>query len=235
MAQELIAIKTPITKEEAIRALWHGWLAFFGAPPPKKECIWLLTAQWGLETGWGKSMWNYNFGNVKSIDGDGHDYQFFACNEILDTGHAEQLQEASPQTVKVVPYKSLGKSVVWFYPKHPGCRFRAFADAAAGATDHISLVNRRFSKAWPSVLTGDPQTYAKALKAQGYYTADEYEYMKGLVGCYNMAAKAQIDYTTLDVLTASDVEHLQALVGMSLQSSLASIFETYDDDDYDTV
>ena len=231
MAQELTAAKTPITKEDAITALWQGWLAFFGEPPPKRSCIWLLLAQWGLETGWGQSMWNFNFGNVKSVDGDGYDYQFFACNEILDTGYANTLLEKSPQTVKVTPYKAFGKSVVWFYPKHPGCRFRAFPDAASGATDHVSLVSRRFSKAWHAVLSGDPQGYAKALKSQGYCTADESEYMAGLVGCYKMAATAAVDYSILDVLTPEDVSHLQNLVGLTLQSSIDSIFEASDYDD----
>jgi hypothetical protein len=40
---------------------------------------------------------------------------------------------------------------------------------------------KRFNKAWPAVLSGDPWAYGHALKLQGYYTADEAQYTAGVV------------------------------------------------------
>jgi len=59
MAKELPDKKTPAPKEEVIKALWQAWEDYFGETP-KRESIWILTSQWALETGWGKSMHCFN-------------------------------------------------------------------------------------------------------------------------------------------------------------------------------
>ena len=227
MALELQATKTPITKEQAIQALWQGWLTYFGANPPKKECLWVLAAQWALETGWGKSMWDYNFGNAKSIDGDGYDYQYFACDEILTTAQAQKyLASAPPGTVAIRPYATEGLADVWFYPKHPGCRFRAFTSAAIGAADYVKMVATRFSKAWPYVDAGDPRGFVHALKMQGYFTADETQYTNGLVGCYTVASKANVDYSGLGDLSAAASAQVDQVVADSIDQSISDAVET---------
>ena len=227
MPIELVAVKTPITKEQAIQALWQGWFKYFGANPPKKECLWVLAAQWALETGWGKDMWGFNFGNAKSVDGDGHDYQYFACDEILSIATANKyLANAAPGTVVVRPDATAGLVDVWFYPKHPGCRFRAFTDATTGAADYVKMVATRFVRAWPFVDAGDPRGFVHALKMQGYFTADETQYTNGLVGCYKVASQANINYAGLGDLSAADAAQVAQVVAASLDQSISESIES---------
>lgn len=194
--RELPDLKTPAPKEDVLRALWSAWLHCFGAAP-KKESIWILLSQWALETGWGASMHNFNYGNVKSREGDGFDYCYFACNEILKTSTAESYVAKSPQTAKITTYRKDGTAIIWFYPKHPACRFRAFKTLLEGAIDHIALVHKRFARSWPAVLAGDPAQYAHALKLQGYYTADESSYSKTLVSVFGTVSRLKVDYDAL--------------------------------------
>lgn len=228
MAQELTAEKTVVPREEVLRALWGAWLACFGEVP-KKESIWILLSQWALETGWGKSMWNFNLGNVKSRDGDGYDYCFFACNEIFKTSVAQSYQKNNPDTAKITANRADGTSIIWFYPKHPACRFRAFRTLLDGAVDHLSIVHKRFSRSWPAVLAGDPAQYSHMLRAQGYYTADEAQYTKTLVSVYNTIAHMAFDYSTLPTspempeLDDDQKDRIQNLVALTMQQSLEDL------------
>ena len=112
MPNELTAQKTTATREEVIRSLYEVWIHFVGEVP-KKESIWVLASQWCLETGNGKSMWCYNLGNVKSKDGDGHDYCYFACNEILKKSVADAYAAKDPSTAKVTQYRGDGTAIIW--------------------------------------------------------------------------------------------------------------------------
>ena len=226
MAKELPDKKTPAPKEEVIKALWQAWEDYFHEIP-KRESIWILTSQWALETGWGKSMHCFNYGNVKSREGDGFDYCYFACNEILKKATAEKYQASSPQTAKITRYRSDGTAIIWFYPKHPGCRFRAFETIREGAIDHLSLIHKRFSRSWPAVLAGDPALYAHMLKLQGYYTADEASYTKTLVSVFGMVSRIKVDYKALEAppekkqegLSESQKRRILNLVALTAQQS----------------
>ncbi len=166
MPEELPDVVTPVSKEEMFQALHDAWLKEIGSEP-KKESLAILVAQWALETGWGKFMHCYNLGNAKHTDKDGRDWTYYKCNEIIKG------------------------ETVWFSPKHPACAFRAFRTLQEGAADYFTLIHKRFSRSWPSVEAGDPSNYSHAIKQQGYYTADETSYTKGVVGCYSMAMKAK--------------------------------------------
>jgi hypothetical protein len=229
MPRELPDRKTPIAKEEIVVALWQAWEDYFHEIP-KKESIWILSAQNALECGWGgKWMHCFNFGNVKSREGDGFDYCYFACNEILKKATAERYQAASPQTAKITRYRSDGTAIIWFYPEHPGCRFRAFETLREGAIDHLSLIHKRFNRSWPAVLAGDPALYAHMLKLQRYYTADESAYTKTLVSVFRMVSKIKVDYKALEApkpeekkhegLTESQKRRILNLVALTAQQS----------------
>lgn len=222
MANRLQAKKTPVTKEQLIEALWKAWLTLFEGPP-KRESIWILLAQSALETGHWKSMFAFNLGNVKSRDGDGYDYTYFACNEILDRKYAESLALKSPGTAKITKHREDGKVIMWFYPDHPGCRFRAFSTLLEGAIDHIAIVHKRFSKSWPAVLAGDPAQYSHMLRKQGYYTADESSYTKTLVSLYETMKKVPFDYDSLPVVSESQSERIMNLVGLTLNQCLEEL------------
>jgi len=223
---------TPITREELIPCLWQAWLKYFDAPP-KKESIWVLVAQIILETG-GKSCHNFNLGNVKSREGDGHDYCFFACNEILNTTTALKLQTASPTTAKVTKTLENNRCIIWFYPEHPACRFRAFGSLVEGAADHLILLVKRFQKAWPSVLAGDPAAYAHALKLQGYYTADESQYARSVTSIFKSLSKLPIDYDSMPVISDAERERIEQTIALSLNQLAADEMSEMSDSEAET-
>jgi hypothetical protein len=232
MPVELPDKLTPVTKAEVIEAFWLAWGNYFGQYPERKESVWVLVAQWALETGWGKSMHNYNMGNAKSRPGDGFDYQFFKCNEVLPLKRAQAMAAASP-LAKITTIRSNGTAIVWLYPKHPGCRFRAFKTLLDGVVDHLHLVAQRYHKAWPYIIAGDPAEYSKALKRQGYYTADEALYTKAIKGCFNAVAKEPFDYEALPVLTDHEASHLKNLVAytqMQVTNNLDLHSQVFDED-----
>lgn len=235
MASELPDLMTPLVKEDLAKAMWESWLHVFGSAP-KKESIWVLLAQVQLETGL-KSCHCWNLGNVKSVEGDGHDYCFFACNEILKTATAHAMAAAAPATAKVTKNRGDGTSIIWFYPKHSGCRFRAFDTLVDGAVDYIGLLHKRFSKSWPAVLAGDPIQFAHLLKVQGYYTADEFIYANSVKNCFNGWAKLNVDYTTEPYLTDDQRSKILNLVALTMRQSLDDVtqspFNTEDDSNGD--
>ena len=221
MPNELTAQKTTATREEVIRSLYEAWIHLFGEVP-KKESIWVLASQWCLETGNGKSMWCYNLGNVKSKDGDGHDYCYFACNEILKKSVADAYAAKDPSTAKVTQYRADGTAIIWFYPKHPGCRFRAFNSLVDGCIDYIGLLNKRFTNAWPAVCAGDPAQFSHMLRTQGYYTADESAYTKTLTSVFGTISRLNVDYSIPhdNNLSDQDKNRILNLVALTMSQSL---------------
>jgi hypothetical protein len=181
---------TPVTSQQFASTMSEAWPVHFVTPASKSSVL-VLTAQSVLETGWWKYCHNYNLGNMKSVAGDGWDYSFFACDEVLYTPVALKFQAAS---TPAAPCKITSQnphnntSTIWFYPDHPGCRFRAFcmkkpdgsideaASLRAGMDAHLNTLYKRFGLAWPAVLKGDPRAFVQALKAQGYFTAPEKPY-----------------------------------------------------------
>jgi hypothetical protein len=188
MGVELEAVKTPVAPNELFVEMVQAWRELFGVTP-RRESVVLLIAHWGLETGNGRSMWCYNLGNVKAQPGGPHDYCFYACNELLGTPRARSLQASDPEHAKVTSDRPDGKSWIWFYPKHPYSCFRAYPNLHAGVVAHLQLINKRFSTSWPAVIAGDPNLFCHMLKQQGYYTADEAAYTKGVVGAFNNYTK----------------------------------------------
>ena len=199
-------------------------MAYFGAPPTKKESIWVIAAQWALETGWGKHMHCWNLGNVKSRDGDGYDYCFFGCGEEVTTAEANRWKAADPNLVQIKRIYTNAKGVsmasVWVEPKHWVSRFRAFNSFTEGALDYIGLLVRRFHLAWEGVEKGDPALFSHLARQQGYYTADEAQYTKTIKSTFSMISKVPFDYDSLPVLTEAEKEQLSNLVTLTVQQSV---------------
>jgi hypothetical protein len=222
---ELPAQKTPATTEQIVEALWKAWMGYFGSIP-KKESIWVVAAQWALETGWGNEMWDWNMGNVKSRDGDGYDFQFYGCGEEISLAEANRWKAKDPTLVtvkRIYENKDGPKASVWVDPPHWACRFRAFHSLVEGATDYLGLLVKRFSIAWEGVERGDPALFGHLLKQQNYYTDDEAHYTKTLTGTFKMMSKLAIDYDSLPVLTENEKETLSNLVGLTLQTSIDDV------------
>lgn len=223
MPTELPAQKTPVTKEDLLLVLWQAWCQIFGEEP-KKESICVLGGQWALEVAWGKSMWGFNLGNVKSVEGDGHDYQFFGCGEELPLSVAQHAVHDSP-LVKVVRTYMRGTTQmasVWVEPKHPWCRFRAFHNLLEGAVDYVKLLNKRFQKSWPAVIAGDPVQFSHMLKVQRYYTADEAVYTKTLKSTFRTMMKVNVTFVHPG-LSDDQKTRIQNLVSLTMLQSLDDI------------
>jgi hypothetical protein len=163
--QEVPRVATPVSVPQLIEALRSAWAALF-ADYPKDESLELLCAHWAFETGWGKvGGWNWNLANRKHVTGDGREWFWMACGEILH-----------------------GVSTM-LVPPNPGCRFASFDTLAAGASDYLAMIHTTFWKSWEAVEAGDPHAFAEKLKAQGYYTDTEAHYEATLTSCLAMVRK----------------------------------------------
>ena len=142
---------TPIDPESAGAALSKAYASLTGSKP-KPAVLNLLLAQWGLETGNGKSVHNFNFGNQKSASGDEY-YQEFEAGEIVDG------QEQ--------------KSVM---------HFAAYKDIDSGALAYIKILHRRpqwwagLQSGDPHTFV----SALVAVQGQHYFTADPARYLKTL-------------------------------------------------------
>lgn len=169
----------------AVLACWH----LVENQPPSKRAVGVLWAQYAIETG-GQNCWNWNVGNVKSRAGDGYDWH--ALNGVWEgvspdeakrlVASGEARIDPSPDHAKAV---GAGRVSVIFQPPHPQTRFRAFTTLDEAMEDHIKLVARRFAPAWPHVLAGNVDAFARALKSRGYFTADAGAYARGMMPAFN--------------------------------------------------
>jgi hypothetical protein len=184
MSEELTAKKTPVTSQEMFDVMMAVWPSVLHEEPSKPVLL-LLLAQWALETAYGKCMWCYNIGNVKAKPGGAYDYCYFPAGEIVSTASAEKELEKHPDTVTIKTRFKNGTSEVYFRPKHPTSCFRAFHTIEEAMADYLSLMRKRFDKAWSRVLSTDPVGFCHALKLQGYYTASEALYTRNVVSIYS--------------------------------------------------
>jgi hypothetical protein len=194
---------TKVTAQQFIEDMKTEWPQSFASTPTKSSVL-VLTAQSILETGWWKYCHNYNYGNAKSVAGDGFDYSFFACDEVLYLPVVQKLAAASTKDApcKIVSvHPDNHTAVIWFYPDHPGCRFRAFcvkdaqgnidekASSMLGMESYLTMLYKRFGSAWPAVLAGDPRRFVQELKAQGYFTAPEKPYEDSVAAIFEQLQK----------------------------------------------
>jgi hypothetical protein len=141
----------------ALRAFTHSTPA-----PLSRASLILLVSQFALETGGGRACHNFNLGNVKKVDGDGHDWTMFATQEVI------------------------GGKVVTFHPPDRATWFRAYADLEDGVKDYYAEIERDFASSWPFVVAGDVPGFCHALKVRGYYTAPESTYTAGVQRWYDL-------------------------------------------------
>lgn len=146
---------TPLTREEAARALTAAYQQLTGAQPAAGVLA-LLLAQSALETGNWQKIHNFNFGNAKATA----DYPLivqFHCSEVDEHGVEH-----------------------FFDPPDPHCNFRAYNDAASGALDYLKVLHSRPTW-WQGLHTQDPSRFVDALATPPkYFTADPNKY-KGTV------------------------------------------------------
>ncbi len=176
-------VRTLPTRDDYVRAVLRGW-HLVGDGVPLEQSIGVLYAQYMIETG-GKSCFGWNLGNVKHVAGDGHDFHMLSgvwegvapdvAERLITTGQA--VADASANHAAAVGPSRV--SVV-FQPPHPATWFRAFDSLDEGMGEHLQLLAKRFAKAWPAVLEGSVDGFARALHDQHYFTADPGAYAAGM-------------------------------------------------------
>lgn len=183
------AKRTPVTYPEVVEGLRNAWGRVFGGKP-KPESLYVLAAQWALETARGKSMYNFNCAGIKAGSEQLHTY--YPTTEVVTRAAAERFMKNQTPNARVEVAKDEGDLTVTlrFFPDNEICRFRAYETLNDGCFDYLLLLQRRFALSWDPVVAGDPAEFSRALKRQGYYTADEPKYTALMVSLFKEAQKA---------------------------------------------
>ncbi len=156
--------EVPLTRTRASRAEMRDAIARaeqrLTGHAPSASFIDIVTAQACLETGSGRSMYNFNFGGIKGTSPNG-------MTAVSATHEWEGNNRYRTQA-----------------------HFRAYESIDEGAQDFLSLLHRRYSAAIAAAERGDVDGYAHALKGRGYFTGPEARYandMRGLLGLPRIA------------------------------------------------
>jgi flagellar protein FlgJ len=142
---------------------------------PSPGTLSILVGQWAHETGRGASMLNYNFGGIKGTGPSG-------LSAVYGT------------------HEGSGADTV-----HIQDRFRAYGSAEEGAEDYVDLLVRRYPDAVNAAQLEDPVGFVRALKARGYFTGDENDYIKSVSALANQALNAGFDAVGLGSSAARGV------------------------------
>lgn len=169
---------TPLTFDDAAEAMRAALRDKLKANPTP-EALALALAKTALETGRWKSIWCANWGNIKASATYEGMYTCITLNEVIGgkvVWFAPEGQLAGGRGTPVV-----GK-VYDVPPGHPQTRMRAYANRFDGAFAYVDFVSGgRYAHAWIRLLAGDAPGYIRALKAKGYFTADEATYAKAVI------------------------------------------------------
>jgi hypothetical protein len=206
MSKYLPPDKTEASEEQVAQALYAAWVARFEAIP-SATTIYILLAQWALETGRGKHMVAYNIGNAKAGPEWHGCYTFFKTTEVLARDYALMNMATAPlrpeseggdrRTLVIrEPERPLPLDAVYVdvYPPHPWCRFRAFETLDDGISDYLHLLHTKYEKAWGYVIEGKPAEFCLALKRLRYFTADVSVYMRVIISLVAEYSARPVDY-----------------------------------------
>lgn len=220
MPNELEPQITQVSPQDMIKYSWHGWIAYFNSVP-SKESIWLLLSYWAITTDWGSDIHNYNVGKLLSVESDGYDYIYFTRCEQMSFIDADKLVKEQPKTVNISYTDMHNKSIVWFLPKHPRSRMRAYLEAKEGIVDYLSTLARRFAPAWSFVVAPDARAFTAALRELGYVSEPvENKTQSGFADVMVKYMKAwegiEFDYESVPILTNSEKEQIKNLISLNL-------------------
>jgi hypothetical protein len=212
MGIERAATKTPCTPQAFVDALVTVWPSELGGTPSlAAACV--LAAQFSLETARGTSMVCWNFGNEKAPDPTTVDYCYFTTWEDLPAKAARialQSPLCAPKNPPLADDPADDPPIisVLFHPKHPTCRFRAFATLGDGTQHYLRAMWSHWTLAWSSVCAGDPEGFAQGLHDQKppYYTADPAIYKANMRAYFNQYIKTLT--VPVDPLSKTDPDGL---------------------------
>jgi hypothetical protein len=138
---------------------------------PSPRTLAILTAQWSHETGEGRSMFNYNFAGIKGVGPSG-------LHVVQRTREGFGAQETVIRD-----------------------SFRAYESALEGASDYLSLLDRKYPGALAAAKEGDVHDFVGELHDGGYFTGDSRAYAR------NVARRAE----TLTSVSEGTFEPLREL------------------------
>jgi hypothetical protein len=142
---------TPMTADEASKALSAAYKTVTKSSPNEKV-LGLLVGQWATETGNGKYIHNFNYGNVKHTSGDSY-YQQFEGSEVIDGVNQVMLMDfAAHLTAEdgaIAFINQLKKRAQWWAGLQTGDPKKY--------VDGLILINGQH------YFTGDPTAYLKLL------------------------------------------------------------------------
>jgi hypothetical protein len=153
---EVKKVSTEVSEDQAVKAIATNVLPKIGVMT--QEAGQLLLAQIWLETARGKSLFNFNWGNITAGPSWTNDYwrpPWFVKSEIdaLPDGekkdrllrlHQQMLEGKAPQ------------------------KFRAYPSAIVGLNDYVTRLQREFKQLIEAAKTGSPDAFADAIRSSGY-------------------------------------------------------------------
>jgi hypothetical protein len=180
-----------------------------------KAAAGVLYAQFAGETGRGFHCYGHNLGNVKWSQGCGYDYHALngvwegvspaMAQTLISSGQARP--DPSLDHAKAVGTKQVS---VLFNATHPASWFRSYPTLHKGMEVFVAAKKNptsRYASAWPFLLAGDCDGYARALHAKGYFTADPGIYAKSMKGFHSEWMKsAAFEAAQAKVLSSVAVE-----------------------------
>jgi len=174
---------TPLPFEHAAEAMRAALRNELGAQP-SNPVLALALAKCALETGRFRSIWNWNYGNVKAGETFVGQYCCIELNEVLEEHGKRNVVWFSPRgrldrkggRVVAEPFEDP--------PGHPQTRMRAFANRFDGAFEYVDFMARgakgRFAPAFERMKAGDAPGMVHLMKQAWYFTADEIPYAAGV-------------------------------------------------------
>ncbi len=180
-----------------------------------------------VETG-GTSLFNFNIGNVKHSASDGLDFVALkGVWEGVTPQQAEQLIASGQATEDPSPDHAAavgpGRVSVIFQPPHPATLFRAYPDLASGVLGHLQFLKTRFGIAWPALVAGNPDDFARRLKVGGYYTASADAYSRGVVMNFNQYMSGKLPVAASSFLPPATPNGVRSGVQVSAASLALAI------------
>lgn len=148
-------VKTVITEVDIVHSIKQAYHILFGYDV-SLDTLSILCAQIFLETGRGKSCYNFNLGNVKRTKN--HKWTWFKCGERINGIYQN------------------------FIPPHYQTHFAAYDSLTDAAVEHLKFLNKpRYQASLQEANCGNPEAYCEQLHKAGYYTATVEQYKKALV------------------------------------------------------
>lgn len=156
--------RTPMSVADARRLISAEYRRRFGRDL-KRSQVDVLVAQWAVETGFGRSVWNDNFGNVKAGRSWTGPYVLLLTWEWHTRGGVRRKER-------------------WRAP------FRAYPTPQAGISSWLGiLASQRHRGALAHVLSSDPRAFGRALGnvrdgGSGYGTVSAQQYGDSVASAY---------------------------------------------------